>query len=102
MKSQIIKEQFSSSWPSYLGTVLQLLNVFPFLSRLHAPFPWISCHCVIGAYIEAIISIRYLTACLLYKFHSNAGAWVFSKSFAVNGLISYPLLYLVLSVYFLP
>ena len=44
---------------SYLGTALQLLNAFPFLSRLHASFPWISCHCVPGAYIEAIILIRY-------------------------------------------
>ena len=87
MKSQIIKGQFSSFWPSYLGTVLQLLNAFPFLSRLHASFPWISCHCVPGAYIEAIISIRYLTVCILYESHRNAGAWVFSKSFAVNGLI---------------
>ena len=72
------------------------------LSRLHASFPRISCYCVLGAYIEAILSIRYLTAWLLCEFYRNAGAWVFSKSFAVNGLISYPLFYLVLSVYFFP
>ena len=64
---------------------------FLFLSCLHTSFPWISCHCVLGAYIEAI-SIGYMTAYLL--FHRNAGAWVFSKSFALNGLISYLLLYL--------
>ena len=73
-----------------------------FLSRLHASFPRISCYCVHGAYIEAILSISYLTAWLLCEFYRNAGAWAFSKSFAVNGLISYPLFYLVLSVYFLP
>ena len=102
MKSQNIKGQFPSSWLSYLGTVLQLLNAFPFFSRLHVSFPWISCHCVLGAYIETIILISYLTACLLYEFHRNAGARVFSENFAVNGLISYPVLYLVLSVYLLP
>ena len=72
-----------------------------FLSRLHASFPWISCHFVIWAYTEAI-SISYMTAYLLYEFHTNPGAWVFSKRFHVNGLISCPLLYLVLSVYILP
>ena len=60
-----------------------------------------SFHCVLRAYIEAIL-ICCMRAYLWYKFHRNAGAWVFSKSFVVNGLISYPLLYLVLSVYFLP
>ena len=68
---------------------------FLFLSHLQAYFPLISCHCGLGAYIEDIISIHYFTACLLHEFHSNAGAWVFSKIFAVNGLISYPLLYWV-------
>ena len=86
-----IWELSSNYWPRFL-----------FLSRLHASFSWISCRCVFGAYNEAILSICYLTAFLLYEFHRNAGAWDFSKSFAEKGLISYPLLYLVLLVYFLP
>ena len=73
---------------------------FLFSSCLHASFPWFSCYCILGAYIETILSIRYLTAWLLCRFYRNAGAWVFSGSFAVNGLISYPLFYLVLLVYF--
>ena len=77
------------------------LTCFLFLFCLLASFSWFSCHCVLGDYIEAIISIRYLTACLLYEFHRNTGSWVFSKSFAVNGLVSYPLLYFCQFIFYL-
>ena len=67
---------------------------FLFLSCLHASFPWILCHCVLGAYIEAIILIRYLMACLLYEFNRNVGACVFLAKFCCKwiNLISVTLL----------
>ena len=92
-KSALDISEFGTSYPS--RSIIKRVSFFISFTCI------ISCHCVLGAYIEAIL-IRYMRAYLLYKFHRNAGAWVFSKSFAVNGLISYPLLYLVLSVYFLP
>lgn len=72
MKCKILKEQFHSPCPSYLGTVLQLWNAFPSFYLIYTQsFARCSCYCVLRliskpfCWFALVDLLNYVLSCLL-------------------------------------